>query len=411
MKVAAAKALAALAREDVPDSVVKAYGLQSLRFGTDYVIPKPVDPRVLLWEAPAIAQAAMESGVARLKVDLDEYREQLEARLGKSREVMRVMINRARADPKRVALAEGEHDRMIRAACQLVDEGVAQPILLGAPDAIHSQAEEMQLELSGIEVVDPATSPRRSRYAQRLYELRQRKGVTQHEAWELMANPNYFASVMVEQGDAEAMLSGLSFHYPEVLRPPLQIIKTAPGSTIAAGVYLVTVHNRVLFFADATVNIELDAGQLAEVAILTARLARDFDVEPRVALLSFSNFGSARHPRSDLVAEAVEIVRRREPGLRVDGEMQADTALVQETLNQTYPFNKLKQEANVLIFPNLEAGNIAYKLMRRLANAEVVGPILVGMRKPVYILQRGDEVKDIVNLAAIAVVQAQKARA
>ncbi len=410
MKVAAARALAALAREDVPDSVVKAYGLSSLRFGPDYVIPKPVDPRVLLWEAPAIAQAAMESGVARIQIDLERYRDQLEARLGKSREVMRVMFNRARSNPKRLALAEGEHDKMIRAARQLADDGVARPILLGGQEVIQHAAADLQLDLDGVEIVDPVASPKRARYAQRLYELRLRKGMTQTEAWEMIAKPNIFASVMVEQGDADAMLSGLSFHYPDALRPPLQIIKTAPDCSIAAGVYLVTLHNHVLFFADATVNIELDADKLAEVAILTARLARDFDVEPRVAMLSFSNFGSARHPRSEMVAQAVDIVHQREPGLRVDGEMQADTALVGDTLNQTYPFNKLKTEANVLIFPNLEAGNIAYKLLRNLANAEVVGPILVGLRKPAYVLQRGDEVKDIVNLAAIAVVQAQKDR-
>jgi malate dehydrogenase (oxaloacetate-decarboxylating)(NADP+) len=287
---------------------------------------------------------------------------------------------------------------------------VARPILLGGQEVIQHAAADLQLDLDGVEIVDPVASPKRARYAQRLYELRLRKGMTQTEAWEMIAKPNIFASVMVEQGDADAMLSGLSFHYPDALRPPLQIIKTAPDCSIAAGVYLVTLHNRVLFFADATVNIELDADKLAEVAILTARLARDFDVEPRVAMLSFSNFGSARHPRSEMVARAVDIVRRREPGLRVDGEMQADTALVGDTLNQTYPFNKLKMEANVLIFPNLEAGNIAYKLLRNLANAEVVGPILVGLRKPAYVLQRGDEVKDIVNLAAIAVVQAQKDR-
>jgi malate dehydrogenase (oxaloacetate-decarboxylating)(NADP+) len=224
----------------------------------------------------------------------------------------------------------------------------------------------------------------------------------------MAANPNYLAAVMVELGEADGMVTGLSFHYPDALRPPLQIIRVAPGCRTAAGVYLLATRNRVLFFADTTVNINPDSATLAEIAILTARLARDFDITPRVALLSFSNFGSTRHPRADIVRRAVELVREREPDLIIDGEMQASTALSDEFLQGTYPFSRLKAEANVLIFPNLEAGNIGYKLVQRLANAECVGPILVGMNKPVYVLQRGDEVKDIVNAAAIAVVEAQK---
>jgi malate dehydrogenase (oxaloacetate-decarboxylating)(NADP+) len=408
MKTAASHALAALAKEDVPDSVVKAYGQEAIHFGKDYLIPKPLDPRVLLWVAPAVAKAAMESGVARTPVDLDQYRAQLEARLGKSREVMRIMINKARANPKRLVLSEGEHHKMIRAAAQMVDDGIGQPILLGREDVIRGEAAELQIHLDGVQVVDPATSSQRERYAERIYELRCRKGVTRTEANELIANPNYYAAVMVELGDSDAMISGLSFHYPDALRPPLQIIRTHNGSNVAAGVYLVTTRQRVVFFADTTVNVEPDAETLAEITILTARLARDFDVEPRVALLSFSNFGSARQARSEGIRRAVEIIREREPDLIVDGEMQASTALNEEILNETYPFNQLHKEANVLIFPNLEAGNIGYKLVQRLANAEVIGPILVGMRKPVYIMQRGDEVKDIVNLGAIAVVEAQK---
>ena len=411
MKVAAAHALATLAKEDVPDSVVKAYGLKSLHFGPDYLIPKLLDPRVLLWEAPAVAKAAMESGVARIKIDLERYKEELEARLGKSREMMRIVFNKAKANPKRIVLAEGTHEKMIRAAHQLGEEGLAKPILLGDEKTIREKAQELQLKLTHIEIVDPVDMAKRARYAQRLYELRCRRGVTQTEAQALVANPNYFASVMVELGDADGMISGLSFHYPEVLRPPLQVIKTAPDCQIAAGVYLVTTRHRALFFADCTVNRELNSEKLAEIAILTARLARDFDIEPRIAMLSYANFGSVHDSHTEMVREAVDKVRRREPGLTIDGEMQADTALVEEILNGTYPLNRLKKEANVLIFPNLEAGNIAYKLMQRLANAEVVGPILVGIKKPVYILQRGDEVKDIVNLAAIAVVEAQKLEA
>jgi len=406
MKLAAARALAQLAKEDVPDAVTKAYGLESLHFGRTYLIPKPLDPRVLLWVAPAVAKAAMDSGMARVHLDLERYREQLEARLGKSREMMRIVFNKAKAKPKRIVLAEGSHGKMIRAAHQLSEEGLAHPILLGEERQICQKAKELQVRLNGVQVLDPRSCLHRARYAQRLFELRCRKGLTRTEADELISNPNYFAAVMVEQGDADGMISGLSFHYPEVLRPPLEVIKTRPDCT-AAGVYLVTTRNRVLFFADTTVNVELDAEKLAQVAILTAQLARSFNVEPRIAMLSFSNFGSVRHPRTDMIRNAVELVRQREPGLVIEGEMQADTALVAETLNQTYVFNRLQQPANVLIFPNLEAGNIAYKLVQQLANAEVVGPILVGMQKPVHILQRGDEVKDIVNLAALAVVGAQ----
>ncbi len=411
MKIAAARALAALTREDVPDSVAKAYGLEAIRFGPDYLIPKPLDPRVLLWVAPAVAGAAIESGVARLPVDIAGYREALESRLGKSREMMRIVFNKARANPKQVVLAEGTHDKVIRAAHQMVEERIARPTLLGDERAIRARAQELQLDLDGIAIEHPATSVRRDLYAQRIYELRCRKGITMHEARALARNPNYFAAVMVERGDADAMISGVNFHYPDGLRPPLQIIRTAPDCRIAAGVYMVTTRQRVLFFADCTVNAEMDCEKLAEIAILTARLARDFDIQPRVALLTFSNFGSVKHPRVERVREAVELIRRRDPGLVVDGEMQASVALNEELLNETYPCNLLRGDANVLIFPNLESGNIAYKLVQRLANAEVVGPILVGMKRPVHILQRGDEVKDIVNLSAIAVVEAQKLEA
>ncbi len=408
MKIAAAHALADLAREDVPDSVVRAYGEERISFGDEYLIPKPFDPRVMLWVTPAVAKAAMESGVARVPLDLDQYRDELEARLGKSREMMRIVFNKARKNPKRVVLAEGTTDKVIRAAHLMVEEGIAQPLLLGDEVRVRALAAKLQLDMVGVEVEDPEKSPRVERYAERIYELRCRRGVTHHEAHVLARDPNYYAAAMVEMGDADAMISGLNFHYPDGLRAPLQLIRTAPNCRIAAGVYLVTTRQRVLFFADCTVNAEMDPDKLAEVAMLTARLARDFDVEPRVALLTFSNFGSTRHPRAERVRQAVEIIRRREPELVVDGEMQANVALNPELLNSMYPCNLLRQEANVLIFPNLESGNIAYKLMQRLGNAEVVGPILVGMAKPVHILQRGDEVKDIVNLTAIAVVEAQK---
>ncbi len=407
MKIAASKALAQLARGDVPDAVAKAYGLSSLHFGPEYLIPKPLDPRVLLWVAPAVARAAVESGVARAQLDMTKYPEQLEARLGRSREMMRIVFNKAKLQPKRIVLVEGEHEKMIRAAHLLIEERIAQPILLGSEERIAATAHALQLDLNGISVVDPARSEKRERYAVRLLELRERKGVTHTEAAELVLKPEYFGAVMLDMGDADGMIAGLTVHYPDGLRPPLQIIKTAPNVRAVAGVYLVATRHRVLFFADTTVNIDPDPETLAEIAIMTAKLARSFEIEPRIAMLSFSNFGSVRDPRSDKVRKAVEILQKKAPDLHVDGEMQANTALVGDIMNGTYPFNRLGGEANVLIFPSLEAGNIGYKLVQQLAQAEVVGPILVGMRKPVHVMQRDDEVKDIVNLAALAVLEAQ----
>ncbi len=407
MKVAASTALAQLARGDVPDGVAKAYGLSSLHFGPEYLIPKPLDPRVLLWVAPAVARAAMESGVARVQLNMDKYSEKLEARLGRSREMMRIVLNKAKEQPKRILMTEGEHEKMIRAACLLFDEKIAFPVLLGDPAKIAHNAAALQLDISGIETIDPTDSPKRDIYQKRLLQLRERKGVTHTEAGELILMPEYFGSVMLEMGDADGMITGLSAHYPDGLRPPLQIIRTADPTGIVAGVYLVATRHRVLFFADTTVNIDPSSERLAQIAILTANLARSFEIEPRIAMLSFSNFGSVRHGRSDKVRQAVEILLKTAPDLRVDGEMQANTALVADIMNGTYPFNRLGAEANILIFPSLEAGNIGYKLVQQLASAEVVGPILVGMRKPVHVMQRDDEVKDIVNLAALAVLQAQ----
>ena len=408
MKMAASRALAALAREDVPDAVAKAYGLDTLRFGTDYLIPKPLDPRVLLWVAPAVARAAMESGVARVSIDLEKYPEELEARLGKSREMMRIVLNKAKSDPRRIVLSEGENEKMIRAAYQLSEERLARPILLGNQEVIAAKAAAMLLDMKGVSVVDPALSDRRDDYAAHLMLLRERKGVTRREADEMVVRPDYFGSVMVDMDEADGMVTGLTSHYSEGLRPPLQIIGAASGGRTVAGVYLVATRQKVLFFADTTVNIDPDAETLVEIALLTARLARSFEIKPRVAMLSFSNFGSVRHPRADKMRRAAELLAARAPDLPVDGELQANTALVAEILNGTYPFNRLGAEANVLIFPSLEAGNIGYKLVQQLAQAEVIGPILVGMRKPVHVLQRDDEVKDIVNLAALAVVEAQK---
>src|SRR6056297_876759 len=407
MKVAAAEALAELARKDVPDAVVKAYGDQPLQFGPEYIIPKPLDPRVLFEVTPAVAQAAMDSGAARKELDTDAYVEQLEARLGKSREMMRVVLNKAKSDPKRVVLGEGDDEKMIRAAYQLVDQGIAEPVLLGDAEKIEATRRRFGLEFDPV-VVDPETADIEA-YADRLYELRQRKGVTRREAEELLRNGNYLGSVMVEMGDADAMLTGLTHHYPRALRPPLQVIGTADDADYAAGVYMLTFKNQVVFCADTTVNQDPDADVLAEVTRHTADLARRFNVEPRAAMLSYSNFGSVDNEGTRKPRRAAEMLREDpEVDFPVDGEMQADTAVVEEILNGTYDFADLEDPANVLVFPNLEAGNIGYKLLQRLGGAEAIGPMLVGMDKPVHVLQRGDEVKDIVNLAGVAVVDAQQ---
>jgi malate dehydrogenase (oxaloacetate-decarboxylating)(NADP+) len=408
MKRAAAEALADLARQDVPDAVVKAYGDQPLQFGPDYVIPKPLDPRVLFEVAPAVAEAAMESGCARTDVDLEAYEERLEARLGKSREMMRVVLNKAKSDPKRVALAEGGDEKMIRAAYQMREQGIAHPILVGDTDEIRQTATDLGLEFDP-EIADPWKGDW-DHYADRLYELRQREGITKREAHELIrGDSNYLASVMVEQGDADAMLTGLTHHYPSALRPPLSIIGTAPDAEYAAGVYMLTFKNRVIFVADTTVNLDPNADVLAEITKHTGELARRFNVEPRAAMLSYSNFGSVDNEGTRKIRDAVESLHAdADVDFPVDGEMQADTAVVEDILNGTYEFSDLEDPANVLVFPNLESGNIGYKLLQRLGGAEAIGPMLVGMDKPVHVLQRGDEVKDIVNLAGVAVVDAQE---
>jgi malate dehydrogenase (oxaloacetate-decarboxylating)(NADP+) len=406
MKLAACHALADLAKEDVPDSVMRAYGVDSMRFGPNYIIPSPFDPRVLTWEAPAVAKAAMATGVARIQIDLDSYPEQLAARLGRGREVMRSVIVRAKKDRKRIVFPEGEELKILRAAERLVEEEIAKPILLGRPDVIRARMEEHGLELDGVEIVDPAHSPKLEVYAEELYGLRNRRGVTRNEAEHLLQNPNAFGSMMVNLGDADAMVAGISQHYPDTIRPALQVIRVKTDARVA-GVYMMVFQNDIKFFADTTVNIDPTPEDLAKIAIEAAEVARRFNVEPRVAMLSFSNFGSTKHPLVDKVRRAVELVREQNPGLVVDGEMQADTAVVRELLASDYPFSRLKEAANVLVFPSLEAGNIAYKLIQRLGDAKAVGPILVGLRKPVHVLQRGAEVDEIVDMAAIAAVEAQ----
>ena len=409
MELAATHALADLAREDVPDSVSRAYGLDRLEFGPQYIIPKPFDPRVLIREASAVAQAAIDTGVAQETVNIAEYRDQLERRLGRVQGVMRTMIHKAQRNPKNVVFPEGEEAKILRACQILQDEGIARPILLGREEVIRRRILDLRLNLDSIRIVDPAKSANLARYAEELYRLRQRKGATHSEARELVLNRNYFGSIMVALGDADVLIGGLTQHYPETIRPGLEVIPVRAGFRKVAGLYLLILQTGESYFlADATVNIEPSPEDLAEIAISAAETATRFNVTPRVALLSFSNFGSTRHPLADKVRRAVEIVKQRAPELMVDGEMQADTAVSPEIIDTTYPFSSLKGGANVLIFPNLESGNIAYKLLARLGGAEAIGPILMGLSKPLHVLQRGAEVNDIVNVAAIAVVDAQE---
>ena len=407
MKVAAAMALAALAKEEVPESVLNAYDLESLRFGPTYVIPKPLDPRVLTHVAPAVARAAIESGVARIELDLEAYPDQLYARQGVDLAIMRRVTRRAQSDPGRVVFAEGEEPTILRAANSLVDQGIAAPILLGRPDVIAARIEELGL---GFEpnVIDPKHSPEYERYAEALYQQRKRKGTTWARAHEQTVNPNVFGPLMVTSGDADAFVSGLTYNYPDVLRPALKIIGTGDDVRIISGVYLMLVRNRPYFFSDATVNIDPSSEDLAEIAINASSVAETFGITPRVAMISYSNFGSTRTPDSKRVKKAVELVRERRPELVVDGEMQVDTAVVPELAEENFRFSRIR-DANVLVFPNLDAANAAYKLLARLGGAQAIGPILHGMAKPVHVIPTGATAREIVNMAALAVVESQQA--
>ncbi len=408
MKMAATRALATLARQDVPDSVAALYGLRNVQFGPDYLIPFPFDPRVLLWVAPAVAWAAVASGVAREFIDLEGYRDSLELRLGRARGIIRGLINRAQRAPKRIVFPEGEEPKIMRAAQIMVDDGIAAPILLGNRARIEAIAAENRIPLEDIEIEDPATSERREDYAHFMWQLRQRKGLSLDEARRQLYNGNYFGSCMVARGDADALLSGVTMHYPETIRPALQVIGAHPSARVVSGMYMLVTERHVVFCADTTVNIDPTAEQVAQIAFAASRITRTLGIVPRIAMLSFSNFGSVKHPEAAKMARAAQLLRERDPSLVVDGEMQADTAFDPEILSRDYPFSALKEQANVLIFPNLSAGNIAYKLVHHLGGATAIGPILVGMRRPVHVLERGADVQDIVNMAAVAVVDAQE---
>ncbi|MCB9079952.1 MAG: NADP-dependent malic enzyme [Anaerolineaceae bacterium] len=407
MKLAAVRALAGLAHEDVPDSVLKAYNLTSLKFGPEYIIPKPFDPRVLLWVAPAVAEAAMNTGVARRQIDLNAYRERLEASLGRGWQLMRHIINKARHDPKRVVFSEGEQPKVIRAAFVVEHEGIGHPILLGRPEVIRQTIQELGLKFEP-EIIEPHNSEHFEPYSQMLFKLRGRKGMTLAMARNQMNLRRYFAPMMVQQGDADAYIGGLVLSYLGTLGPAIEVIGTAPDVRKVAGMYIIIVRDKVYFFVDATVNIDPTAEELADIALLAAKQVRRFDMEPRVAMLSFSNFGSNRHPFAAKMRRAVDILHERNPELQVDGEMRADTAVMPSRIDEVYPFSQVR-DANVLVFPDLEAANIAYKLMQRLGGAESIGPLLLGMNKAVHVLQGSEEeVRDIVNMAAMGVIDAQE---
>ena len=409
MKLAATRALAALAKEDVPDSVCRAYGVERMKFGPDYLIPKPFDPRVLVWEASAVAEAAMRTGVAQEPVDLNEYREQLERRRGKAHEISRIMIRKAQAKPKSVVFPEGENEKILRACYTLMEEKIAVPILLGRAAVIQAKALDLGMDLKDARIINPAESPLREAYIQELCRLRQRRGITLSEAHRRINDRNIFASMMVRMGDADSLVSGVAQNYPDAIRPALQIVRMREGLHTVAGCYVMIARNGDIYFmADTTVNVDPTAENLAEIALCAAETARRFDVEPRIAMLSFSSFGSTKHPLCEKVRKAVDLLHKADPTLVVDGEVMADIAVSPEMLEELYPFSSLKGGANVLICPDLNSANIAYKLLAKVGGAETIGPILMGMSKSVHLLSRGAEVEEIVNMAAIAVIDAQE---
>ncbi|HLG32612.1 MAG TPA: phosphate acetyltransferase [Ignavibacteriaceae bacterium] len=409
MKMAATMALSKLAREKVPEMVIRAYGGVDFEFGKEYIIPKPFDPRVLWYVAPAVAKAAIETGVAKItKMDWTAYEEKLKERLGLSKEIIRVMIHKAQKLPKKVVYPEGEEEKIIRAAHVVQDDNIAYPVLLGNENIIRDTIDRLGFEQKHFTVIDPLTSSDQLKYAEAFFKKRQRKGATLVDSKDLLKKPNYFGSMMVESGDADALISGLTTSYPNTIRPALQCVGIKEGLKVVSGLYIVIAKQDVYFFADTTVNVNPNAEELAEIAISAADTVRGFDIVPKIAMLSFSNFGSAPYPESIKVKDATRIVKQRRPELTIDGEMQADSAVVTEIIETNFPFSELKGRANILVFPDLNAGNIAYKLMARIGQATVIGPVLMGMKKPIHVLQRGATVDDIINMTAIAVVEARK---
>jgi malate dehydrogenase (oxaloacetate-decarboxylating)(NADP+) len=412
MKRAAAMALANLAKEDVPESVKMAYEGAQLKYGPEYIIPKPFDPRVLTWVAPAVAKAAMDSGVARSQItDFEAYKTQLDIRMGRSISLMSTVFRKAeKTEAKSVVYAEGELPRIMKTARIVADRELATPILLGNKENILKIAHENNVVLDGINIVDPMNYDKFDSYVQAYYESRKRKGVTLDAAVKLFrTSPNHFGSMMVHQNDADVMLSGLNYHYPETIRPALEIIGKSDLYEVVSGLYIVSTKSNVYFLADTTVNPNPTASQVADIAIQASKFVKNFDIEPRVALLSYSNYGSAKGETPAKMQKALEILKSKSPDLICDGEMQANTALNPHLIQEAFPFSPLKETgANVLIFPNLESGNIAYKMLYSIGGARVIGPIVLGLKKSVHIIQRGDDVADILNMTAIAVVDAKR---
>jgi malate dehydrogenase (oxaloacetate-decarboxylating)(NADP+) len=408
MKMAAARALAALAKEEVPETVSRAYAGERFSFGREYIIPKPLDPRVLLWVAPAVAKAAVDTGVARLKPDFVEYRERLRKMQSRTHTVMSAIYAKAKKKLAKIVFVEGHHPKIHQAAQILRDDAICEPILLAYEPLERMRAAFREEDLEGLEdvnVVNPIESELGARYAAKLWELRQRKGMAREEARARVRQRTYFGAMMVKQGDADGLVTGLTTPYADAIRAPLQVIGTRVGSR-AAGVYIVVTKNDFTFFADCTVNLDPTAEELADIAVTTADLARYFDVTPRVAMLSYSSFGGAKGYSPSKVRRATELVRQRRPDLIVDGEIQA-TFATHESRTTEFPFSLLTDNANVLIFPNLDAANISYQLLGTIGGAEVIGPVLLGMHRPVNILQQGTSVQSIVNLAAVTALRAQ----
>ena len=412
MKLAAVKAIATLAKESVPEEVNLAYNERNLSFGRDFIIPKPLDHRLLTCVAPAVAKAAMESGVAQKQItDWDAYREELEERLGLDNKLMSSLVERAKKDPKRVVFAEADNYKVLRAAQTVRDEGIAEPILLGPREKLEALIEKYELELDGVQIIDPRSEEEyenREKYGRIMYNMRKRKGYTLPEAIKAMRERNYYGCVMLKQGDADALISGISRNYPDTLRPALQIIGKNPKNKIIAGMYLLNTKNGPLFLADTTINLNPTARELADITTLTTEAVKLFNIKPTVALLSYSNFGSSKGGESDVVKEAVSILHRERPDIIADGEIQANFALDIKKRKELFPFSLLaKHRVNTLIFPNLSSGNIAYKFIQEMSDIETIGPVLLGMKKPVHVLQLGSSVREIVNMVTLAVVDAQ----
>jgi len=412
MKLAAVKALAELAKTAVPDIVNMAYNQTSMSFGPEYIIPKPLDPRLLATVAPAVAKAAVDSGVAQKPIqNWDAYTLQLNKRLGLDNQLIRVIGNKAKRDPKRLVFAEADNQKVLKAASIIYDDGIAYPILLGDPIKIKAIAEEHNIDLTDIPIIDSRsdeTEAKREFYGELFFKKRQRKGFNHYESIKIMKDRNHFGCMMVETGDADAMLSGLTKNYAEAIRPALQIIGTEEGVKKIAGMYLLLTKRGPIFLADTTVNFNPNAEELADIAMMVAKEVRNFNITPRIAMLSYSNFGSSDSEEAKIVAEATRILKQRNPSLIVDGEMQASMAFNKEILKDNYGFSDLVDEdVNVLIFPNLTSGNVAYNLLREIGGADAIGPILLGLKKPVHVLQLGSSVRSIINMALVAVVDAQ----